>query len=95
MPSLSPFWLVLLPLGCLLLGGLGIYWARSDQTRRRAWWGRALFVSVLAVLGVIGLIAAMRQAEGLAPLGLLGGLLVVAMLWEGPAPFRTARAEEP
>lgn len=95
MPSYTPLWLVLLPLVCLLLGGLGIYWARSDQPRRRVWCGCALFVSALLVLGITGLVAALRQAEGLAPLSLLGGLLVVAMLWEGPAPFRTARAEEP
>ena len=32
-----------------------------------------------------GMFAALMYSDGLAPLGLLGGLLVVAMLWERPA----------
>ncbi len=46
--------------------------------------GRRLFVAALLALGVVGLLAALAQHEGLAPLGLLAGLLIVAMLWEAP-----------
>ena len=45
-------------------------------------------------MGVTGLAGAFLQAEGLAPLGLLAGFLVVAMLWETPDPFRRPRFGE-
>jgi hypothetical protein len=78
----------------LLLGGYSISLARTEDNPVRAWWGRCLFIVVLLALGGTGLVAAVMQAEGLAPLGLLAGLLVVAMLWESPAPFRQARIVE-
>jgi hypothetical protein len=88
-------WLASLLLCFLFLGGFSISLARSEHHPIRAWWGRALFILVLVALGATGLIGAFLHAEGLAPVGLLGGLLVVAMLWEGPpSPFREARIGE-
>ncbi len=80
------FWLVILTLVGLLVGGLSIFWARGDEQHSRTAWGRRLFVVTLLGLGVIGLIGASARANGLAPLGLLAGLLVVGMLWESPTP---------
>ena len=88
-------WLAALTFGFLMLGGVSISLARAEENETRAWWGRCLFIVVLLALGTTGLIGAFLQAEGLAPLGLLAGLLVVAMLWECPAaPFRQARIGE-
>lgn len=84
-----------LTVGFLLLGGFSITLARAEANQAHARWGRSLFLVVLLALGVTGLIGAFMRAEGLAPLGLLAGLLVVAMLWEGPArPFPQARVGE-
>ncbi|MBI3408115.1 MAG: hypothetical protein HY040_07135 [Planctomycetes bacterium] len=68
------------------LGGLSIYWARGEDRQPRTRWGRRLFVMVLLGLGGLGLAAATARAHGLPPLGILAGLLVVAMLWESPEP---------
>jgi len=70
----------------LVLGGCCIYWVRVRPSVRRALWGRRLFIATLLGLGVAALFAAMMHADGLAPLGLLSGLLTVGMLWESPAP---------
>jgi hypothetical protein len=48
--------------------------------------GRRLFVAALLALGGVGLVAAIVCHESLASLGLLAGLMVVAMLCEFPAP---------
>jgi hypothetical protein len=90
----TELWLTVLTLGFLLLGGYSISLTREEEHPTRASWGRCLFIVVLLALGGTGLVAAFLQAEGLAPLGLLAGLLVVAMLWESPAPFRQARVGE-
>jgi hypothetical protein len=68
----------------LLTGSCCIYWVNVRPSARRAWWGRCLFIVTLLVLGGAALLAAMNRAEGLAPLGLLCGLLIVGMLWETP-----------
>lgn len=79
-------WIVLLAtLTGLTLGAWAIYWARVGPSARRARWGRRLFVMALLMLGSFALLAALMQAGGLVPLGLLSGLLIVGMLWEGPA----------
>ena len=70
----------------LLLGGCCIYWVKVHPSARHALWGRRLFVLTLLKLGVVSLIAALMRADGLAPLGLLSGLLIVGMLWESPTP---------
>ena len=44
------------------------------------------FVVTLLSLGGMALFAAIVHADGLAPLGLLSGLLIVGMLWEGAVP---------
>lgn len=68
----------------LISGCCAIYWARVRPSIRQARWGRQLFVGTLLLLGANALFAAFMHAEGLAPLGLLAGLLTVGMLWEGP-----------
>ena len=67
------------------LGVWAIWWARASVNSARTAWGRWLFVCILVCFGVAGLVAAGFLADGLAPLGLCAGLLVVGMLWE-PAP---------
>ena len=69
----------------LILGGFCIYWARVRPCPRRGRWGCRLFVATLLGLGAVALFAAFMRADGLAPLGLLSGLLTVGMLWETPA----------
>ena len=68
------------------LGGCCIYWVRGRPSTQQARWGRRLFVVTLLSLGVTALFAALVRADGLAPLGLLSGLLIVGMLWESPTP---------
>ena len=70
----------------LLLGGCCIYWVKVRPTPRHARWGRRLFIVTLLSLGAVAFFAALMRADGLAPLGLLSGLLTVGMLWEGPVP---------
>ena len=82
MPDLE-FWLLPLTLGGLLLGGCGILWGRSRdalQVRR----GRLLSVASLLALGISGLAAAWQRAEGLAPLGLAAGAVLLGVLWDLP-----------
>ncbi len=69
----------------LVLGGWSISLARADWRQSRIAWGRRLFVITLLGLGGSGLVAAFVHADGLVSLGLLAGLLLVAMLWESPA----------
>ena len=68
----------------LLVGGLCIFWVNGEPGTRRARWGERLFIVTLLSLGAIGLAAAIGRAVGLAPLGLLSGLLIVGMLWDSP-----------
>ncbi len=68
----------------LMLGAWSIYWVRVRPCVHRAKWGRRLFVVTLLILGGIAFLAAVAHADGLAPLGLLSGLLIVGMLWESP-----------
>jgi hypothetical protein len=77
-------WLLLTTLGGFFLGGVSITWARTEASPRRVLWGRRLFIGILLTLGGTGFVAAFQHAAGLVPLGLLAGLLLVAMLWEGP-----------
>ncbi len=76
--------LFLLTISAVLIGSWAIFWARnlSDATRRS--WGRWVFVATLCVLGMGGLTAAWHKADGLVPLGLASGFLVIGMLWESP-----------
>ena len=71
----------------LVLGLWGICWARLGPTHgRRARWGKCLFLVTFLVLGAATFLAAIQRLDGLAPLGLLSGLLVVGMVWDGPRP---------
>ena len=72
----------------LFLGLWGIFWTRLSPCPRGARWGRRLFVINFLVLGVATYLAALYRLDGLAPLGLLSGLLVVGMVWDGPRPAR-------
>ena len=56
------------------------------QCRTLAALGRRLFIASLLTLGAVGLLAAFAYHESLAPLGLVAGLLIAAMLCELPAP---------
>jgi hypothetical protein len=70
-----------------LLMGVGcIYWVKVRPCPRRACWGRRLFVVTLLSMGGVAFFAAVIHSDGLAPLGLLSGLLIVGMLWESPVP---------
>jgi hypothetical protein len=75
---------------CAGLGAWSIYWAKSEATDRRSIWGHSLFVLTLLALGATGLVAALCRSAGLPPLGLVAGLLVVGMLWDG-SPHVSAR----
>jgi hypothetical protein len=79
------FSLIALTIFCFILGGLGILWGRASSCPHRTSLGRVLFVGTLLLLGAGLQLAAFYEAEGLIPLGLLAGFLVVAMLWETPA----------
>lgn len=68
----------------LVLGGCCIYWVKVKPSTRQARWGRRLFIVTLLALGTVALAAAIVRADGLAPLGLLSGLLIVGMLWDSP-----------
>jgi hypothetical protein len=81
-------WLLCTTLGGFFVGGTSISWARSDRSPWHVLWGRRLFIFTLLFLGGAGLIAAVQRADGLVPLGILAGLLVVAMLWESPPRLR-------
>jgi hypothetical protein len=76
------FWLWILAVVGLAVGGWSICWARREDAR--AWWGRRLFVGTLLGLGGSGLVAAMARADATVTLGLLAGFLLIAMLWETP-----------
>ena len=86
MSMLVELTLLIATLAGLMLGVCSIYWARVRPCPRRACWGRRLFVVTLLSLGGLAFFAAVMHADGLAPLGLLSGLLIVGMLWESPAP---------
>ncbi len=70
----------------LLIGGMCIYWVKVRPSARRARWGGRLFIVTLLSLGATALMAALVRADGLAPLGLLSGLLIAGMLWDSPMP---------
>jgi hypothetical protein len=70
----------------LLLGLWGICWARLSPRARLARWGQCLFILTFLALGAATFAAALYRLDGLAPLGLLSGLLVVGMVWDGPRP---------
>ena len=85
----------LLELGVLFLtllnagvGVLSVYWARSDSPSWRCRSGCILFSVNLVALGIAGVVAALARAQGLPPLGLVAGLLIVAMMWERPVAER-------
>jgi hypothetical protein len=76
--------LLITSLSGVFLGIWSVHWARSKYSERRAWWGRRLFIATLLLLAVTIVFAALLRADGLVPLSLLAGMLLVAMLWETP-----------
>jgi hypothetical protein len=77
------------------VGGWSIHWAKTDPYGWRCLGGRILFVVNLLGVGAAGLVAAFTRAQGLPPLGLVAGLLIVGMLWEGPAATQRRPATSP
>jgi hypothetical protein len=78
-------WLLMLLIPGLLLGAWGIRWERaSHELERPAWLGRGLFLGALVFLGIVSVVAAFHRADGLVPLGLTAGFLLVGMLWGDP-----------
>jgi hypothetical protein len=65
-----------------LSGSWSIFWARTAADPGRRSWGQRLFVLTLFILGAGGLAAAWHRADGLVPLGLAAGFLLIGMLWE-------------
>jgi hypothetical protein len=78
-------WLLALTAIGLLFGACGIVWARTGGSRSGINMGRGLFITTLLFLGANSLLAAWHRADGLAPLGLSAGFLVIFMLWEVPS----------
>lgn len=87
--------LLLTTVSGFFVGALSVCWARTHSRHPRGLWGRRLFVGNLLALGAIGLLAALYQADGLAPLGLVAGILIIAMLWEGPLAGRNPGRRRP
>jgi hypothetical protein len=83
---------LVLTLVSALVGVVGIYWSRSEPSSWRCRGGHALFVLNLLALGGAGLVAAALRTQGLPAVGLVSGLLIVGMAWEGPTsvPLRTS-----
>lgn len=79
-------WILLASLVGFVLGGWHLCWMTADHDSPRGWWSRCMGIASLLWLGSNGLVAAALQSPGLVPLGLLAGLLTVAMLWERPEP---------
>jgi hypothetical protein len=80
------FWLLAGALGGLILGVLGVFLARGSSMPIRSSVGRLLYLGTLLALGGGGLLAAFHRTDGLVPLGLAAGFLVVAMFVESPQP---------
>ena len=78
-------WLFALTIIGLLLGACGIVWAKTGGSRGGIYLGRGLFIATLLFLGGSSLLAAWHRADGLPPLGLSAGFLVIFMLWEAPS----------
>jgi hypothetical protein len=92
-PELEHFLLALTAAGALA-GSLGIFWARSGRTNPIVFWGRALFVTAELFLAGGAWFAALVRADGLVPLGLAAGFLIIVMLWELPQPSRSGAPAE-
>ena len=83
MSSFEARLLVLAVIG-LVFGACGILWARTGGSRRGINVGRGLFIGAFLFLGANSSLAAWHRADGLAPLGLSAGFLLILMLWEAP-----------
>lgn len=90
MPDLE-FWLLALTFLGVVLGVWGIVWGRASTLPERIVIGRSVFLATQCMLGGAGLVAAFYHAEGLVPIGLTAGMLVVIMLWESPRTAFTGR----
>lgn len=77
-------------LGLALLGlssgSWSVYLMRMSQEQIRVIWGKRLYLLTLLLLGLITMVAALRHAYALTPLGLSIGFLVVAAVFEVPTP---------
>jgi len=66
----------------LILGSWAILWVRTSRKQLLVFLGRCLFIATLLFLGGSGILAAMHRAEGVIPLGLTSGFLVIGMLMD-------------
>lgn len=82
MVELEMLLLALLAVG-LLVGSWGILGLHARCSRITCLGRRLCFAAVIVLSGG-SCLAALHCPAGLAPLGLSVGLLLVAMLWEGP-----------
>jgi hypothetical protein len=78
-----------------VVGVWSLHWARDESTGWRCRSGCILFAVNLVILGITGIVAASLRAQGLPPLGLVAGLLIVGMMWERPGPARQHREPLP
>ena len=89
MPDLEYLFTCFLAAG-FVLGVWSILLARAARFRRRASWGRWLFVLTLLSSAAATLSSALCCPRCLAPFGLLVGCLLVGMFWEvHPAAWET------
>lgn len=79
MRIIMEFWLLVVLMIGLVLGLWGVFWDRTGREH-----GRQIFITSMLVLGGGSVYGAFHRAEGLVPLGLAAGALVVAMLWGDP-----------
>jgi hypothetical protein len=77
---------LILSLLAAVVGPWSIIRASADLDSPGRSSGRLVFLATLLALGAATVIAAVHQAQGLVPLGLTAGFLVVGILWDGPRP---------
>jgi hypothetical protein len=80
----TQIWLVL-AIACSVLGAVGIAWSRTGGAGGKRRWGRRLLISALVTLGLIGAATAFDPHHAVQYFGLAVALLVIGMIWEGPA----------
>jgi hypothetical protein len=81
--------LLFIVLAIVVVAALSIGYARGEPGKRSTRIGRWVFTISLIILGGLAIAAALLQADALAPLGLLSGMLVVGMVWETPEPQKS------
>jgi hypothetical protein len=86
------FYLAVAALIGLICGAWGLVLERIGSGRGN-FLGRAVTVCAIVFLGGSSVIAAFHRADGLVPLGLSSGFLVVGLLWGEPKAASSTSAE--